>query len=146
MTSRQGRSEYARTAGRAVSKVAHAVKTGRLLRTDCVDCGALGLQAHHHNGYDPDHELDVVWLCRRCHLVRHGRMPKPPWERHARRYMVETRGLPDYSTADRTYSYSDRTNPKRLLWHVEILWGLLRTDEERAAMASLVERLGEPVA
>lgn len=27
------------------------------------------VEAHHHKGYDEDHWLDVVWLCRSCHVL-----------------------------------------------------------------------------
>ena len=29
------------------------------------------IQAHHHNGYEREHWLDVVWLCRACHNDTH---------------------------------------------------------------------------
>ena len=141
MSSRQATSDYARIAGPAVRKVRHAVRTGRLLRTACVDCGGASLEAHHHNGYDADHALDVVWLCRPCHLARHGRKPLHSWEKHARRYMAETRGVRDYHIRERIHSYSEWTGPKRLLWHVENIWGYLATDEEREALRALVDAL-----
>jgi hypothetical protein len=44
--------------------------------TSCSDCGrtveAKDLGGHHHNGYDEEHWLDVVWLCRNCHGRCHG--------------------------------------------------------------------------
>jgi len=58
--------------------VYRALKTGRLVKPDaCEDCGTLaeslpdGLHGHHES-YDKDKWLDVVWLCRRCHRKRHG--------------------------------------------------------------------------
>lgn len=29
------------------------------------------LDAHHHNGYDEEHMLDIQWLCRSCHGKTH---------------------------------------------------------------------------
>lgn len=41
---------------------------GKLNPCPCVDCGAIDVQKHHENYYNP---LDVTWLCRACHLTRH---------------------------------------------------------------------------
>ena len=30
-------------------------------------CGKQGEQYHHHKGYAPEHRLDVVPICRKCH-------------------------------------------------------------------------------
>lgn len=54
--------DHARRAHRAV---AHALKTGRITKGFC-ECGADGMDAHHHRGYD--YPLDVQWLCRSCHV------------------------------------------------------------------------------
>lgn len=32
-------------------------------------CGKQAVSYHHHNGYGPGHELDVIALCRWCHDV-----------------------------------------------------------------------------
>ena len=55
---------------KARSKVRHAIVRGKLIRAaQCSGCGlATTTQAHHHNGYDFAHALDVVWLCKECHL------------------------------------------------------------------------------
>jgi hypothetical protein len=37
----------------------------------CVDCGAQAQEYHHHNGYEPEHLLDVIPVCRACHGKRH---------------------------------------------------------------------------
>lgn len=50
--------------------VRRALLSGRLTRVDCY-CGRADSQAHHHNGYGPGHELDVVWLCPRHHRLAH---------------------------------------------------------------------------
>lgn len=49
----------------ARKKVAYALKTGKLTKTACVNCGATeDIQAHHHDYSKP---LDIIWLCRNCH-------------------------------------------------------------------------------
>ena len=55
--------------------VAYACKTGRLsVPTCCEKCGMPGsVEAHHHNGYDKAHWLDVQWLCLRCHGLAHSK-------------------------------------------------------------------------
>ena len=52
--------------------VHYALKTGKLVKGPCVDCGStLRIEGHHHNGYSrPDHHLDVIWLCHTCHVQR----------------------------------------------------------------------------
>ena len=60
--------------------VNRAVRTGRLKKAEaCEDCGATDrrLDGHHHRGYSKHHRLDVVWLCRSCHQVRHRRDATP---------------------------------------------------------------------
>lgn len=56
--------------------VRYAVRTGRLVRGPCADCGRVDYlgkktEGHHHKGYDFDHRLDVVWLCAGCHISKH---------------------------------------------------------------------------
>jgi G3E family GTPase len=50
-----------------------ALEFGLLVRPDaCGRCGAeRRLHAHHHNGYDRDHWIDVLWLCSPCHRTVH---------------------------------------------------------------------------
>lgn len=51
--------------------VSNAIKTGRLIRLPCVECGTtIDVQAHHSDYSKP---LDVTWLCRRHHLALHGK-------------------------------------------------------------------------
>lgn len=57
-------------------RVRHAVLSGRLTKEPCLVCGSDGVQAHHHNGYAPEHELDVIWVCSRHHADAHGRVRK----------------------------------------------------------------------
>ena len=59
----------------ARAKVNREVLAGRLFRpTICAQCGITPkkIVGHHHNGYDSDHMLDVIWLCTPCHLRAHG--------------------------------------------------------------------------
>jgi len=135
---------YAEIGGpRAVRKVTQAVKTGRLARAaTCEDCGGPGpIQGHHHNGYEPEHELDVVWLCRPCHLRRHH-PPRSSWERGARAYAAATGRVwvrpGDHPTG---YQFTSWSTPRHLLKTVARVWSVLRTDEERAAIVALVNKL-----
>ena len=80
-TSALGRARFARMEERrpveqrrAKWVVKSAVKSGRLTRGPCADCGAEPAQGHHHNGYGPGHQLDVVWLCPKHHSAAHRRM------------------------------------------------------------------------
>lgn len=55
---------------RARSAVWHAVANGDLppaSECDCVECDGPAEHYHHHNGYDREHQLDVVPVCRDCH-------------------------------------------------------------------------------
>lgn len=50
--------------------VARAVKSGKLIVPQmCEECQVqeVKLQAHHYLGYAKEHQLDVKWLCPRCH-------------------------------------------------------------------------------
>ena len=61
-------------AERAHSVVARAVKKGILPRVStqpCSECGNTSSHYHHHNGYLPEHALDVVPMCRECHKETH---------------------------------------------------------------------------
>ena len=54
---------------RARQAVRRAIIRGDLIRPDaCPQCGRTEhSDSHHFNGYDEEHWLDVVFLCRRCH-------------------------------------------------------------------------------
>lgn len=49
--------------------VKYALKTGKLIKTPCVKCGATEVQGHHK---DYSKKLDVIWLCRHCHAAEHN--------------------------------------------------------------------------
>lgn len=53
--------------------MAAAVADGRLERKPCVICDEPTSFAHHANGYEPEHRLDIIWLCRLHHSLVHGR-------------------------------------------------------------------------
>jgi rubredoxin len=54
--------------------VQQALREGRLTRLPCQECGIEPAQGHHHNGYEPGHELDLVWLCPKHHSAAHRAM------------------------------------------------------------------------
>jgi hypothetical protein len=57
----------------ARSEVAWAVRNGHLVREPCSQCGALKAEAHHEDYTKP---LEVVWLCRRHHKLRHAEIKR----------------------------------------------------------------------
>lgn len=57
-----------RRRGAAHNAVAHAIRSGRLVRQPCERCGDPNSYAHHE---DYDKKLDVNWLCQPCHKQRH---------------------------------------------------------------------------
>lgn len=59
----------------AYRKFRRALKEGSLIRpSECQQChDQCKPDAHHHNGYDKP--LDVLWLCRQCHVDKHPRKP-----------------------------------------------------------------------
>jgi len=52
--------------------VNNAVRDGRLKKTPCEVCGSEDAEAHHEDYSRP---LDVVWLCRKHHVLLHGKVP-----------------------------------------------------------------------
>lgn len=57
---------------KATSLLSWYVTQGRIIKPKfCSECGRKGVvQGHHHDYSKP---LDVEWLCRFCHLRRHGK-------------------------------------------------------------------------
>lgn len=45
------------------------IRRGKIIKGPCADCGSENAEAHHSDYSKP---LDVVWLCRKCHMARHG--------------------------------------------------------------------------
>jgi hypothetical protein len=56
------------------SRLYYALKKGRLVRLPCI-CGSGEVEAHHYAGYDLEHALDVVWLCKQHHERLHKHRP-----------------------------------------------------------------------
>jgi len=55
---------------KAKDAVNYAIKTGRLIRPDtlqCHYCPAQAKQYHHHKGYEHEHWLHVIPVCLKCH-------------------------------------------------------------------------------
>lgn len=57
----------------------------------CVDCGAQAAEYHHHVGYEEAHWLDVIPLCRECHLARHHRLVRDTKKPNTRTAQHEVR-------------------------------------------------------
>ena len=47
-----------------------AIKSGKLKRAPCVQCGAAKAEAHHADYYKP---LEITWLCKECHRMEHAK-------------------------------------------------------------------------
>lgn len=48
----------------------------------CEICGeAQAQQYHHHNGYGPGHEIDVIAVCKECHAAEHRKAKHVPTQR-----------------------------------------------------------------
>lgn len=55
----------------ARQKLRYAVSRGTISKQPCERCQNIKVDAHHHNGYEPEHWLDVMWLCRTHHAEVH---------------------------------------------------------------------------
>ena len=57
----------------AYNNVYKAILSGEIIKPKrCQKCDAKErLDAHHENGYEGDSALDVIFLCRRCHMAIH---------------------------------------------------------------------------
>lgn len=47
-----------------------AVLSGKLIKKPCEVCGNIKVDGHHKDYFKP---LEVVWLCRKCHLAEHAK-------------------------------------------------------------------------
>lgn len=82
--------ERNRTKRAAHNIVNNAIRDGKLIPVPCELClSEDGVQAHHE---DYDKPLDVMWLCQRCHGLRHR-------EINAERRRAATTAKPSPSTA-----------------------------------------------
>lgn len=77
----------------AWNAVRDALKTGKLKRRRCESCSGWPVTAHHHKGYDPEHRLNVVWLCRKCHQVENTRTKQKQAREAARQQVEDAPGL-----------------------------------------------------
>jgi hypothetical protein len=71
--SRRRREKYPEIC-KAQGVVNRSVKKGTILSARCFNCFKCGKQAeayHHHLGYSPEHWLDVVPVCKKCHVIIH---------------------------------------------------------------------------
>lgn len=53
---------------KAHNDVTHAIERGDLVRKPCEKCGNERSEAHHEDYSKP---LEVIWLCRMCHVALH---------------------------------------------------------------------------
>lgn len=69
---------YQQARAAASLTIVNALRVGAITRPDgCEACGGQSvggraLDGHHHLGYEPEHQLSVQWLCRRCHRRAHA--------------------------------------------------------------------------
>lgn len=56
--------------------VNNAVRDGKMIKpAECEHCGTSEKKIQgHHWSYEPEHWLDVIWLCSRCHGKEHERL------------------------------------------------------------------------
>ena len=52
-------------------KLTSAVRYGKLKREPCEVCGEIKAEGHHYKGYEPEHYLDIKWLCSKHHKKEH---------------------------------------------------------------------------
>lgn len=54
---------------KAWGQLHYAIQSGKVIKpSTCETCNRnVEVVAHHWNGYDPQHWLDIKWLCRKCH-------------------------------------------------------------------------------
>jgi hypothetical protein len=119
--------------------VVKAVRSGDIVKAiSCEVCSGTNvpLHAHHYNGYDDEHVLDVQWLCKPCHSSAHG-------QDESRSRAGKTRWL-DVSAEQRSEIMSDQwqnytdDERRRHAEGIRAYWASM-TPEERTA------RMSEPV-
>lgn len=68
--------QYAKHKDRAIARamLGSAIKAGMIVKPKiCERCSNTGrIEGHHHAGYDRKHWLDVIWLCKQCHVTEHA--------------------------------------------------------------------------
>lgn len=70
---RERNKEHSLKLNRAHLAVSYALKRGKIIRPlSCSRCKKeVFVHAHHYLGYEPEHKLDVQWLCDPCHKKIH---------------------------------------------------------------------------
>lgn len=61
----------ARTAHKAVFAAIRQGQLPAVKECQCTKCGKQAAEYHHHRGYEPEHYLDVIPLCKSCHRLEH---------------------------------------------------------------------------
>jgi len=57
---------------KARDAVYDAVKKGILVKPErCEGCNKIKSVEGHHESYEPEHWLDIEWLCKKCHRKKH---------------------------------------------------------------------------
>lgn len=51
--------------------VQQAIRSGEIKKTPCVNCGEVEVIGHHHKGYNDEYQLDVIFMCHKCHARLH---------------------------------------------------------------------------
>lgn len=53
----------------------NALRDGKIARkTECEHCNSGVRLQKHHWSYEPEHWLDVIWLCTKCHAAEHKKL------------------------------------------------------------------------
>jgi len=63
------RTDLQRKKLRARAALRNQVKLGNVIPQPCGVCGCLKVEGDHHNGYEKEHWLDVIWFCREHHMA-----------------------------------------------------------------------------
>jgi len=84
MSFKNAEREFNRNRDYARHEVAWALKEKILIRPEiCSKCNKPpkknAMIEAHHESYDQDNWLDVVWLCASCHRLLHGLRRTKPW-------------------------------------------------------------------
>ena len=57
---------------KAMTAIMHALERGKIEKPDsCQVCNKKRKVQGHHESYEPEHWLDVIWLCASCHKKYH---------------------------------------------------------------------------
>lgn len=76
--SRRGEAGYLEAQYMAYREYIKALKSGLLGRQPCVVCGSTKNIDGHHEDYSKP--LEVTWLCRKHHKIRHAELMRANWQ------------------------------------------------------------------